>query len=78
MSKRNRITDTQREILEGFYRKGMVGTGTMYLELVLKAATDTGLTKEQVEVSFSSKLQYMYKLVKLMYFSLTFYYFTKQ
>ena len=29
----------------------MVGTGTMYKEMVLKASTDTGLTKAQVEVS---------------------------
>ena len=51
MSKRNRISDKQREILDDFYGKGMVGTGAMYKEMVQKAAADTGLTKAQVEVS---------------------------
>ena len=51
MSKRNRISDNQREILDDFYGKGMVGTGAMYEEMVQKVAADTGLTKAQVEVS---------------------------
>ncbi len=51
MAKRGRISDIQRGILEGFYERGMVETGTMYKEFVLKATTETGLTKAQVEVS---------------------------
>ena len=51
MSKRNRISDNQREILDDFYGKGMVGTGAMYKNFVQIAAEDTGLTKVQVEVS---------------------------
>ena len=31
--------------------RGMIGTGTTYKEMVLKVATDTGLTKTQVEAS---------------------------
>ena len=50
MSKRSRISDMQREILGGFYRRGMVGTGSLYKEMVEKAASDTELTKTQVEV----------------------------
>ena len=42
MEKRTRISDVQR---------GMIGTGAMYKEMVLKAATDIGLTKTQVEAS---------------------------
>ena len=51
MTKRNRISDNQRKILDDFYWKGMVGTGAMYKEMVQKAAADTGLTKAQLEVS---------------------------
>jgi len=51
MEKRSRISDVQRGILERLYEGGMVGTGAMYKEMVLKAATDTGLTKAQVEAS---------------------------
>lgn len=51
MAKRAHISDIQRGILEGFYERGMVGTGTMYKEFVLKATTETGLTMAQVEVS---------------------------
>ena len=50
MAKRTHISD-DRGILERFFEEGMVGTGTMYKEMVLKASTDTGLTKAQVEVS---------------------------
>ena len=53
MEKRTRISDVQRGILERLYEGGMVGTGAMYKEMVLKAATDTGLTKAQVEASNS-------------------------
>lgn len=49
MAKRTRISDEQRGILERFFEGGMAGTGTMYKEMVLKASTDTGLTKVQVE-----------------------------
>ncbi|CAH3178275.1 unnamed protein product, partial [Porites evermanni] len=49
MTKRNRISDNQRKILDDFYWKGMVGTGAMYKEMVQKAAADTGLTKAQLE-----------------------------
>ena len=48
---RNRISDEQRGISERFFEGRMVETGTMYKETVLKASTDTGLTKAQVEVS---------------------------
>ena len=51
MAKRTRISDVQRGISERFFEGRMVGTGTMYKETVLKASTDTGLTKAQVEVS---------------------------
>ena len=51
MAKRTRISDLQRGILERFYQEGMIGTGTMYKEMVIKATTDTGLTKSQVEAS---------------------------
>ncbi|RMX59244.1 hypothetical protein pdam_00005695, partial [Pocillopora damicornis] len=46
---RNRISDEQRGISERFFEGRMVETGTMYKETVLKASTDTGLTKAQVE-----------------------------
>ena len=39
MAKRTRISDEQRGILERFFEGGMVGTGTMYKEMVLKAST---------------------------------------
>ena len=51
MAKRTRISDVQRGISERFFEGRMVGTGTMYKETVLKASTETGLTKAQVEVS---------------------------
>ena len=51
MAKRTRISDVQRGILERFYEGGMIGTGTMYKKMVLKATTDTGLMKAQVEAS---------------------------
>ena len=51
MEERTRISDVQRGILERLCEGGMVGTGAMYKEMVLKAATDTGLTKAQVEAS---------------------------
>ena len=51
MAQRTRISDAQTGILEGFYKRGMVGTGTMYKEMVQNAETDTGLTKAQVQGS---------------------------
>lgn len=42
MEKRTRISDVQR---------GMIRAGAMYKEMVLKAATGTGMTKAQVEAS---------------------------
>lgn len=51
MAQRTHISDVQRGILERFYERGMVGTGTMYKEMVQNAATDTGLTKAQVQES---------------------------
>ena len=51
MAQRTRISDAQRGILERFYERGMVGTLTMYKEMVQNAATDTGLTKAQVQGS---------------------------
>ena len=47
-SKRNRISDKQKSILERFYGAGMVGTGRLYKDLIEKAVVDTGLTKTQV------------------------------
>ena len=37
MAKRTRISDLQRGILERFYQGGMIGTGTMYKEMVIKS-----------------------------------------
>ena len=49
-SKRNRISDAQKHILERFYGAGMVGTGRLYKDKVEKAVVETGLAKAQVEV----------------------------
>ena len=50
-SKRNRISDSQRATrLEGFYDRGMVGTGGDYPVMIERAMGDTGLTKSQVQV----------------------------
>ena len=56
MSKRNHISDNQREILDDFYGKGMVGTGAMCKEMVQKAAADTGLNKAQIEVNSTNNM----------------------
>ena len=62
MAKRTRISDLQRGILERFYQEGMIGTGTMYKEMVVKATTDTGLTKSQVEAS-NHFLNFIYSFI---------------
>ena len=50
ISKRNRISDSQRATLEGFYDRGVVGTGGDYRVMIERAMGDTGLTKSQVQV----------------------------
>lgn len=49
-SKRVRITDAHRDVLERLYDDGMVGTGLLYKDKVDQAMQETRLTKAQVEV----------------------------
>ena len=51
-SKRNRISDKQKSILEIFHGARMVGPGLSYKDLIKKAVVDTGLTTAQVEVGY--------------------------
>jgi hypothetical protein len=46
--KRTKISDNQRDILETFYGRGMVGVGPNYREMIESAAAETGLTTTQV------------------------------
>ena len=46
--KRTRISDNQRDILERFYGRGMVGVGLNYREMIESAVAETGLTTTQV------------------------------
>jgi hypothetical protein len=46
--KRTRISDNQRDILESFYGRGMVGVGLNYREMIESAVAETGLTTTQV------------------------------
>jgi hypothetical protein len=48
IGKRTRISDNQRDILERFYGRGMVGVGPNYREMIESAAAETGLTTTQV------------------------------
>ena len=48
--KRNRISDSQRTILETFYNEGMVGSGSIYKTKIDRAIDETGLTEAQVKV----------------------------
>jgi hypothetical protein len=43
IGKRTRISDNQRDILETFYGRGMVGVGLNYREMIESAVADTGL-----------------------------------
>ena len=47
--KRTRISDNQRDILERFYGRGMVGVGLNYREMIESAVAETGLTTTQVK-----------------------------
>ena len=49
--KRTRISDNQRDILERFYGRGMVGVGLNYREMIESAVAETGLTTTQVKVN---------------------------
>ena len=44
IGKRTRISDNQRDILERFYGRGMVGVGLNYREMIESAVAETGLT----------------------------------
>ena len=48
IGKRTRISDNQRDILERFYGRGMVGVGLNYREMIESAVAETGLTTTQV------------------------------
>ena len=43
IGKRTRISDNQRDILERFYGRGMVGVGLNYREMIESAVAETGL-----------------------------------
>jgi hypothetical protein len=49
--KRTRISDNQRDILERFYGRGMVGDCLNYREMIESAVAETGLTTTQVKVN---------------------------
>jgi hypothetical protein len=51
--KRNRIRDNQRDTLERFYGRGMVGVGLNYREMIESAVAETGLTTTQVKVNIN-------------------------
>ena len=51
--KRNRISDNQRDTLERFYGRGMVGVGLNYREMIENAVAETGLTTTQVKVNIN-------------------------
>jgi hypothetical protein len=48
IGKITRISDNQRDILERFYGRGMVGVGQNYREMIESAVAETGLTTTQV------------------------------
>ena len=48
IGKRTRISDNQRDILERFYGRGMVGVGLNYRKMIESAVAETGLTTTQV------------------------------
>jgi hypothetical protein len=41
--KRTRISDNQRDILERFYGRGMVGVGLNYRKMIESAVAETGI-----------------------------------
>lgn len=47
----NMLTDVQKNILKQHYDSGMVGTGRQYDEMITRAAEETGLPRNKVEVS---------------------------
>ena len=44
------LTDVQKNILKLHFNNGMVGIGLQYQELVTRAAEETNLTRDKVEV----------------------------
>lgn len=46
----NMLTDAQKSILKQHYDSGMVGTGRQYDEMITRAAEETGLPRNKVEV----------------------------
>lgn len=49
-----KITDKQRETLMKYYNDyGMVSKGARYLKLIEECSKETGLTTEQVKVSYN-------------------------
>ena len=62
-SKRNRISDIQKNILERFYGAGMVGTGRLHKEKIEQAVVETGLAKAQVEKSIGNQKRNMKRSV---------------
>ena len=47
----NMLTDVQKNILKQHYDSGMVGTGRQYDEMITRAAEETCLPRNKVEVS---------------------------
>ena len=48
IGKRIRISDNQRDILERFYGRGMVGVGLNYREIIESAVSSNNVTTTQV------------------------------
>jgi hypothetical protein len=53
IGKRTRISDNQRDILESFYGRGMVGVGLNYREMIESAVAEAGLITTEVKVIIS-------------------------
>ena len=47
----NMLTDIQKNILKQHYDGGMIGTGRQYDEMITRAAEETRLPRNKVEVS---------------------------
>ena len=47
------LTDVQKNVLKRHYDSGIVGTGRQYDEMITRAAEETNVSKDKVEVSFS-------------------------
>ena len=50
------LTDVQKDILTRHYDGGMVGTGRRYDEMITRAAEETNLPRDKVEVSLRRSL----------------------